>query len=253
MPGIDWSAFLYLVMLLVPLLYLQKYLQREIQAIFLLLTRQAEISMALFSLLFLPGVLLHELSHFLVAKLLDVPTGRFSIIPRKLEGGRIQLGYVETASTDFVRDALIGVAPLVTGVVFVALVGVSRLGFNLLWDNLVRGQMSALDPALESMVARPDFWLWFYLVFAVSSTMLPSASDRRAWLPLVLVLGFLLGMILLAGVGPWLLSTLGSTLRSAINAIIMALGITVLVHLALLPPALFIRKVLSRLLRLQVV
>ncbi len=253
MPGIDWSAFLYLVMLLVPLLYLQKYLQREIQAIFLLLTRQAEISMALFSLLFLPGVLLHELSHFLVAKLLDVPTGRFSIIPRKLEGGRIQLGYVETASTDFVRDALIGVAPLVTGVVFVALVGVSRLGFNLLWDNLVRGQMSALNPALESMVARPDFWLWFYLVFAVSSTMLPSASDRRAWLPLVLVLGFLLGMILLAGVGPWLLSTLGSTLRSAINAIIMALGITVLVHLALLPPALFIRKVLSRLLRLQVV
>jgi hypothetical protein len=253
MAGINWSAFIYLVILLVPLLYLQRWLQREIQAIFLLLTRQPEISMALFSLLFLPGVFLHELSHFLMAKLLEVPTGRFSIIPKRMEGGRIQLGFVETASADFVRDALIGVAPLVTGVVFVAFVGVSRLGFNLLWDTLLKGQMSSLNPVLVSMFARPDFWLWFYLVFAISSTMLPSASDRRAWLPLILLLGFFLVVILLVGVGPWLLSTLGSTLRSAINAITMVLGITVLVHLVLLPPTYFIRRLFSRLLRLQVV
>ncbi len=253
MSGINWSAFLYLVILLVPLLYLQRLMQREIQAVFLLLTRQPEISMALFSLLFLPGVLLHELSHFIVAKLLDVPTGRFSIIPRRLEGGRIQLGFVETGSTDFVRDALIGVAPLVSGVIFVALVGVSRLGFNLLWDNLVRGQLSALNPTLASMVARPDFWLWLYLVFAVSSTMLPSASDRRAWLPLILVLVFLLALILLAGIGPWLLTTAGATLKSAIDAITMVLGVTVMIHLVLLPPIYLIRKVTSRLLKLRVV
>ncbi len=253
MPAINWSAFLFLVILLIPLLYLQRLMQREIQAVFLLITRQPEISIALFSLLFLPGVLLHELSHFILAKILDVPTGRFSIIPRKLEGGRIQLGFVETASTDFVRDALIGAAPLVTGIVFVALVGVSRLGFNLLWDNLVKGQMSMLNPTLASMVDHPDFWLWFYLVFTVSSTMLPSASDRRAWLPLILVLVFLLAVILLVGAGPWLLSAVGSTLKSAIDAITMALGTTVLIHLVLLPPIYFIRKVASRLLGIQVV
>lgn len=253
MSVINWSAFLFLVVLLVPLLYLQRLLQREIQAIFLLITRQPEISMALFSLLFLPGVLLHELSHFLMAKLLDVPTGRFSIIPRKLEGGRIQLGYVETVSTDFVRDALIGVAPLITGVIFVAAAGVTRLGINTLWGSLIQGQLSSINPVLISMVARPDFWLWFYLVFAISSTMLPSASDRRAWLPLILVLLFLLGVILLVGVGPWLLSSLGSAIKSAIDAITMVLGITVLIHLVLFPPAYFIRKIISRLLGLQVV
>ncbi len=96
---INWGTLLYLLLLLVPLLYLQRFLQREIQAIFLLITRQPEISMALFSLIFLPGVLLHEISHFLMAHLLGVRTGRFSIIPKKLEGGRIQLGYVETASS----------------------------------------------------------------------------------------------------------------------------------------------------------
>jgi len=238
---------------LVPLLYLQRFLQREIQAVFLLITRQPEISMALFSLLFLPGVLLHELSHFLMAKLLDVPTGRFSIIPKKLEGGRIQLGYVETVSTDFVRDALIGMAPLVTGVIFVAFAGVSRLGINTLWNSITQGHLSSINPALVSIFARPDFWLWFYLVFTVSSTMLPSASDRRAWLPLILVIVFFLTVILLVGIGPWLITRLGNTVKAGVDAITMVVGVTVLIHLVLLPPVYLIRKILSRLLRLQVV
>jgi hypothetical protein len=253
MSVINWTAFLYLVLLLVPLVYLERYLQREIQAVFLLLTRQPEISMALFSLLFLPGVLLHELSHFIVAKVVDVPTGRFSIIPRKLGDGRIRLGYVETVQTDFVRDALIGVAPLVSGVVFVAVVGVSRLGINSLWDGMLQGKMSSLNPILSSIIARPDFWLWFYLVFTVSSTMLPSASDRRAWLPLILVLLFFFVIILIIGVGPWLLSTIGATLKAAVNAVTMVLGITVLIHLVLFPPIFFLRRLMSRLFRLQVV
>jgi hypothetical protein len=252
MPIIHWSTFLYLVLLLVPLLYLQRILQREIQSVFLLLTRQPEISMALFSLLFLPGVLLHELSHYLMAKLLEVPTGRFSIIPRKVDGGRIQLGYVETASTDFVRDALIGMAPLISGILFMAMVGVSRLGMDALWASLIQGQLSSINPVLITMLDRPDFWLWFYLVFTVSSTMLPSASDRRAWLPLILVIVFMLVVILLVGVGPWLLSRVGATLKSAFDAITMVLGITVFIHLVLTPPIYLIRKLISRLTGLQV-
>ncbi|HSB65078.1 MAG TPA: hypothetical protein VLD65_00785 [Anaerolineales bacterium] len=253
MTVISWSTFLYLLLLLAPLVFLERFLQREIQAIFLLLTRQPEISMALFSLLFLPGILLHELSHFLMAKLLDVPTGRFSIIPRKLEGGRIQLGYVETVSTDFVRDALIGVAPLVTGVIFIVIAGVARLGINSLWDVILQGRLNSLSSILPAMVDRPDFWLWFYLVFAVSSTMLPSASDRRAWLPLILVMLFLIGIGLLAGIGPWLVTTLGRPLKAALDALVMVLGITVLIHLVVLAPLYFLRKLFSRILGLQVV
>ncbi len=83
--------------------------------------------------------------------------------------------------------------------------------------------------------------------------MLPSASDRRAWLPLILVLVFLLALILLAGIGPWLLSTAGATLKSAIDAITMVLGVTVMIHVVLLPPIYLIRKVASRLLKLRVV
>jgi len=250
---INWGTFLYLPLLLVPLLYLQRFLQREIQAIFLLITRQPEISMALFSLMFLPGVVLHEVSHFFMAHLLGVRTGRFSIIPKKLEGGRIQLGYVETASSDFFRDAMIGVAPLVTGGIFVAFAGVSRLGLNTIWESINQGQISSINLALKSVIDRPDFWLWFYLIFTVGSTMLPSSSDRRAWLPLISVMVILLALILLMGVGPWILTKFGSAFKAAIDAITMVLGITVLIHMILLPPAWIIRKIISRMLRLQVV
>jgi hypothetical protein len=250
---INWGTFIYLLLLLVPIIYLQRFLQREIQAIFLLITRQPEISMALFSLLFLPGVLLHELSHFIMAQILGVKTGRFSIIPKKLEGGRLRLGYVETAKTDIFRDALIGIAPLITGGIFVAFTGVSRLGLTTVWVDLIHGQLSSINLAVKTIILRPDFWLWFYLSFAVSSTMLPSASDRKAWLPLILVILTLLGLILLIGVGPWLLTKLGSGLMAGLDAITMVFGITVIIHLILSPPVWLIRKIISRMVGLQVV
>ena len=250
---ISWGTYLYLLLLLLPLIYLQRFLQREIQSIFLLITRQPEISMALFSLMFLPGVVLHEVSHFLMAHLLGVKTGRFSIIPKKLEGGRIQLGYVETASSDFIRDALIGVAPLVTGGIFVAFAGVSRLGLNTVWESLTQGQMSSISIIIKSVVDKPDFWIWFYLIFAVSSTMMPSSSDRRAWLPLISVMIILLGVVLLMGVGTWIITRFGSTFKAALDAITMVLGITVFIHLVLLPPTWLIRKIISRMTGLQVV
>jgi hypothetical protein len=249
----NWGTFLYLLLLLLPMIFLQRFLQHEIQAIFLLITRQPEIAMALFSLLFLPGVFLHEISHFAMARILGVRTGKFSIIPKRLEGGRLQLGYVETAKTDFFRDALIGAAPLVTGGIFIAFAGVSRLGLNTIWVNLIHAQISSLNLAIKSIAVRPDFWLWFYLTFAISSTMLPSASDRRAWLPLILVILGLVGLILLVGVGPWLLSHFGSALMAAIDAITMVVGISLIIHLILSPPTWLIRKIISRMVGLQVV
>ncbi|HUG33182.1 MAG TPA: hypothetical protein VMJ90_00320, partial [Anaerolineales bacterium] len=61
---------MWLVLVLVPLILLQRLLHREIQAVFLILTRNPGVTMGIFSLIFLPGVFLHELSHFLMAKIL---------------------------------------------------------------------------------------------------------------------------------------------------------------------------------------
>ncbi len=248
-----WGAFLFLVLLLVPMIYLPRLLQREIQAVFLLLTRRPDISVVLFSLLFLPGILVHEASHYLMARLLGVRTGRFSIIPRRMEGGQIRLGYVETSATDFVRDALIGLAPLISGGILVALLGVYRLGLNAVWTNIVQGHLNTILLALKSIVVQPDFWLWFYLVFTISSTMMPSSADRRSWLPVILVVLALLGVILLLGVGSWIMTTFGTAFVTGLNTITMVFGITIIVHLLLLPPAWLARTIISRIVGLRVV
>jgi hypothetical protein len=247
------DGLLWLVILLGPFYILQRSLHREIQAIFLLLTRRIEIAIMLFSLLFFPGVLLHETSHYLTARLLGVRTGRFSMVPRVQPGGSLQLGYVETASSDWLRDALIGAAPLLAGGCVVAYIGIYQLGLATVWTPLPAGDVSAAVSNISKLFHQPDFWVWFYLAFVVSGTMLPSPSDRRAWLPLALVIGVLFGLSLLVGAGPWMAQHLAAPLNQLLLGVDIVLGISVFIHLVLVPPLWGIRKLLSRLTRLQVV
>ncbi len=248
-----FDGLLWLLILLGPLLILQRGLHREIQSIFLLITRRGDISLALFSLLFFPGVLLHETSHYIMAVILGVQTGRFSLLPQPLENGRLQLGFVETEPTDFLRDALIGVAPLLTGGLFVTYAGLARLGFGSLWQGLVGGDAAAFWAALAALPNQNDFWLWFYLALTVSSTMLPSASDRRAWQPLALVLGALLVVTLLVGAGPWLLDNFAPPLNQGLRALAGVLGISVVMHLAFWLPSMLLRRLLSKVTAQEVV
>ncbi|MFO7623865.1 MAG: hypothetical protein R6V73_05895 [Anaerolineales bacterium] len=234
-----------LLLLLGPLLLLQRRLHHETQAIFLLLTRRGDLALVLFSVLFFPGVLLHEASHFAMARLLGVRTGRFSVLPRALPGGRLQLGFVETASVDIFRDALIGLAPLLAGGLFVAYAGYYRLGLPGAWESLVNGS-SGLLSILNELHLKPDFWLWFYLTFAVSSTMLPSPSDRHAWLPLVIVAIVLLLVSFFVGAGPWLLANLASPFNQALRSVAMIFGIATGIHFVLLPPLWLMRQGLMK-------
>lgn len=245
------DGYLWLLATLLPLLFIQPRLHRELQGFFLLLTRRADVALVLFALLFFPGVLLHEASHYLMAKLLRVRTGRFSVLPRDLEDGQLQLGFVETEHTDILREFLIGLAPLLAGGLLVAYAGLERLGLAGVWPPLAAGDLPALLTALVALPARPDFWLWFYLTATISATMLPSASDRRAWLPLGLVLAAGLGLALYAGAGAWLTATLGPRLNEALRAVAVVFGVALSVQAALLLPLGLARRALSELTGLE--
>jgi len=235
-----------------PLILLQRTLHKELQMVFLLLTRRIEISLVIFALLFFPGVLLHELSHFLMAKLLRVGTGGLSLIPKPTKDGRLQMGYVLTAETDIFRDALIGFAPLLTGGMVVGYTGTVRLGFLTLWDSLIGINMMSVFDAMDLVLARQDFWLWFYLTVVVSSTMLPSPSDRRAWLPILIAVGVLVGAGVFVGLGPFLMDSVGMPLNGALRATAVVFAISSGVHLIVLIPVWGIRKLFNRLTGLHV-
>ena len=142
------DGLVWLVVCLAPFLLVQRWLHRDIQAVFLLLTRRSELTIGLFSLLFFPGVLLHETSHFLMAGLLRVRTGRFSVLPKVQPGGQLQLGFVETDKADFVRDALIGMAPLLSGGAAIAYLGIYRLGLASIGNMITRTQWGQFWQAL---------------------------------------------------------------------------------------------------------
>ena len=232
--------------MLAPLIFLQRALHREIQAVFLLLTRRADITMVLFSLLFFPGVFIHELSHFLMAKLLFVPTGNVSLIPETMPNGRLRLGYVEVSKADILRDSLIGMAPLIAGGLFISYAAIYKLHLLPLWDAFRATNFSLFWAGLASLPSLPDFPLWFYLTFAVSSTMLPSESDRNAWLPLAGAIILLIAIIAFAGAGVWMLETLAPPLNIFFRSLATIFGLSAAVHGFSILPLLLMHKFLTR-------
>ena len=246
------DGLLWFALTLLPLVFLQRFLHREIQAVFLILTRNQTFTVGLFSLLFFPGVLLHELSHFLTARLLGVRTGQFSLIPQVTKDGRIILGYVETARADVVRDSLIGAAPLIAGGLFLAFIAAPRLELPALWGFAQAAQFDLFWQALAVIPRVNDFPLWFYLTFAVSSTMLPSSADRHAWTPLAVWVAALFALIVIAGAGPWMLEHVAPLLNDFLRAVATIFGLSAAVHVILLLPTYLVHRMLSRVTHLDV-
>ncbi len=212
------------------LLLADRWLHRHLQGLMLLLANDEEIALWLYALVLLPGVALHELSHALVATLVGVKIGRIGIFPRKM-GKRIQLGFVPVAQTDFLRASLIGAAPFFIGGLTVILLGawifqtpqiVAALGAN--------DWLGALQGLKEALGAR-DAFLWAYILFAISNTLMPSRADAHAWPLLGVVLAALMGLIALLGYQDALLNGLGALLSRGVRWLILLGGSTLLADL----------------------
>ena len=238
--------------MLLPLVFLQRFLHREIQAVFMIITRNSQLTTGLFSVLFFPGVFLHELSHYLMAKILRVRTRGFSMFPHSLSDGRLQMGYVETEQTDIFRDSLIGLSPLIAGTIFVAYAGIEHMQVHTLWDVLRNGQMELFWMGLGLLPFVQDFYLWFYLTFVISSAMMPSESDRHAWFPLGLWTAILLALALLAGAGSWMLENLAPLLNDFFNSVALLLGLSNALHVVLLIPFLSLHRALVYMMKVDV-
>jgi hypothetical protein len=101
---------------LIIIFLLAKSFSKNFYKFWFLLTKSNSFAFWMTSIFLLPGTLLHELSHWLMAEIMQVPTGELNIIPkREKEAKYSQLGSMQIAKTDPFRRTLIGIAPFITG------------------------------------------------------------------------------------------------------------------------------------------
>ena len=133
------------------------------------------LSINFLSFLFLPGVIIHELSHMLAAVILFVPVGNMEFSPKNNEGG-LKLGSIEIAKTDPIRRSIIGFAPVFVG--FMIVVGIVYLFMH----NISFFQDKGPHVAGVALLAVG------YLLFAVSNTMFSSKADMQGTVEILITL-----------------------------------------------------------------
>jgi hypothetical protein len=241
----NWSLLLWLAATLVPLLLIERWIHRHLQGVMLLLTGDSDIAVVLYALPLLPGIILHEASHALMAMLVGVRVGRISIRPKRA-GQRVQLGFVPVEKTDVVRASLIGLAPLLIGSAFILLIGYAVFGIGAVGTALKAGDWRQVVTGLRGMVEAPDTWLWAYVIFAIGNTMLPSRADRQAWTPILIFLLLVGGAIWIAGLGPATVESVEQPLATALRWLATMCTLTIAVDLPFVLLTALVEKLLER-------
>lgn len=164
-----------LLILFVQLIILYPVIQRSIYDIFRLtyvFTRSKDASFALIAVIFLPGTIIHEMSHFIAAMLLLLPVGEVQIMP-EWHDNKIRFGKVTYAKADVVRSVLVGIAPVFGAIglfIFIYLFHLFPSGN--IWLTAAGG----------------------YLLFSVTANMFSSKQDLVDLIyiiPVVLILGII--------------------------------------------------------------
>ena len=223
-----WISVPWLIAAFALMLLLHRWLEAHLQGVAYLITGHPMVATWVFFILFLPGTLIHELSHWLMAKLLAVRTGRIEIWPQVKRNGAVWLGTVQVGRADPLRSSLIGLAPLVVGSILSALIG-AHLHLDQMGSALAVGQPQIVWQSLGQSVTLPDFWLWIYLLFAIANRMLPSPADRQAWTPVIVFLALASATIIASGWTPQIDPGAHTVLRDVVGFLLYAFTLIVAV------------------------
>lgn len=170
------------------------------------------------AVIFLPGTIIHEIAHMLIAGIMLVPSGDMEIFPQ-IDGDEIRFGSVKIAESDPIRRFIIGVAPVIFGLILMFAVLILSLQFfdsNTPWWQIA---------------------LVIFLVFEIANTMFSSSKDMEGALVLFLVIFSLIVVFMatlyftnnLSSFFNWLLSinfiNLSDQLKQLVTFLLIPLGI----------------------------
>jgi len=234
-----WGALLTFLASLLALALFSRWMSGLVQGVGWLLFRDERAVFLVAFVVFLPGIVIHELSHWVIAWLLGMRPHQLSLWP-KVRGKRVEMGSVRVRSGGTLRDSLTGLAPLLVGTLILLLISYQVFDAASLQQAWARGGLGGAWDLFWSSFRVPNAWLWAYLVFAVSNSMLPSSSDRQPMLSLLLyasivgifsyVVGWLPRLVLPAD----LVARMINALRTLTTAFAFTIALDILIALPLL-------------------
>jgi hypothetical protein len=221
----QWTPLLWFLLGFASLVILTRWINAHLQGLLLLLGADGDILVYLQFVIFAPGIFAHEASHWLAAKLLGVKTLQFSVWPKRKGKSKVQYGAVRIAPADVFRSSLIGLAPFIGASMLIIVIGRYALGAEALRQVVAQGKWGEVWNALLVAMRAPDFWLWLYLIFAISNAMFPSQADRESWRPVAIYLVIAGTLIYVSG---WqaAIRTIPGLVAQITNPLIYAFGIT---------------------------
>lgn len=225
-----WTPLIALVVTLLPLLWVKRWITRNLGELSYRWVNDSDVALILYFVVVLPGVVIHELSHWLMAWALGIPVRKLSLGPQlKGQGKRVSLGSVRVGEVDALRASLIGVAPLLGGSAVILGIGYWILGIGGLGEAFAGQGVEGLLAGLGQVVQVADVGLWLYLVFAISNAMLPSESDMSAVRPVLIFLAIVAGVLLVVGGVPAIPEQVVTVVNAIAGYLASAFGLTLAV------------------------
>lgn len=201
--------------LLFLLFFLSQKISTNIYNSVFILTKNKNVAVGILVAILLPGTIIHEVSHFLIATILRVPTGELTVVPTIEEDGEVKAGKLFLEATDPFRLSLIGLAPMIIGLAIIYIIGKVAI------------------PNINSLLTTNYQLLTIfglYLLIIMSITMFSSKKDMQGFLiagPVTLILIFALYYV---GVRVFLDKTLITKLISFLSELNYYLVITAILN-----------------------
>jgi len=210
---------LLLFILLLLLFLISRKIINLIYTFFLFVFRSRKFAIGILSVILLPGTFIHELSHLLMATLLRVQVGKLSVCPKIEDSEEVLIGHMEVGKADPFRLTLVGIAPMITGLSIIYLIG------KIFMQNI---------PLTIPYTLNPIRLLGFYLLLVTCQTMFSSRKDLKSLIIVGPVIIIIAASLYFAGIRLFFNEALNTTLLTVLNNLNLYLLLANLANLSVL-------------------
>jgi hypothetical protein len=187
--------------LFVPLRWLERWLHQHMFKVGWLLTKNLHTTTILYYTFFLPGVVLHEVVYWLAAGILNVRAERAITWPEAQAIGELRLNFIRLSkNAGSFKVGLISAAPFAAGVLVIWVIANNILNLGDFIAAVQNGTVNDIPSALKMLTQAPDFFLWVYIGFTISNTMMPRFQHLKGLRILLIIIAASIALLYALGV-----------------------------------------------------